>query len=199
MYTRRFKWAHINESGEEWNGEEFIGITPDGDDAGVDDGNSQIISVVQADLLERRELALSTILFLDAKAERFLGNARSALAHLYMAFESLAFNGCRTVGYARVGHAETDAFLDGKSEGDDENEPPNIRAVVKKTRDWFGEGPSKTTLISTLVNPLLRYRNDIMHGRHVAPTFDEVKEAFESYEELLAWHSQVLESLKHAQ
>ncbi len=192
VYTKRFKWIHVEESGKEWDGQELIGIIPDGEDAGLANGDPEIIQRIQSDLIEHGQLALCSILYLDAKAERFLGNTRSAMAHLYMAFESLAFSTCRTLGYNRVGKAETDAFLEPPRK-----RSPAIRTVVRKTSDWFGEGPlSETELIEKLVNPLFRYRNQIMHGNEVTLSFAEEQEAFHAYEGLLEWHSNVIHSLR---
>jgi hypothetical protein len=185
-----FRFSHIDESGTAVTGMALSGLDPDGTDAGVADGDKDIIDLVQAGV-RRGQVPIWLSLLLDAHAELDAQNIRSALAHLYMSCEMLAGLTCRRVGIMKAGIETTDAFLDPQGAG---SQLPGIAVIVKQTRDWWGEGPSKTMLVKEL-GRTWRNRNDVMHGKQVDISRDAANRAFKSFRVLQIWMDGILNEL----
>jgi len=183
-----YEFEEVDDEGKARVGSAFgrMGLTPNGEDAGLADGPSEIVQAIQAGVSQGR-LPLWYTLYLDAIAEHSSANYRSALAHIYMSFEMLATMTCRVLGSTKVGGDAVTAFLE--PSGDDEPHP-SIYQIVGQTRAWFGEGPSKSQLKDHL-GRLWKHRNDVMHGSVFEITRADFRQALDAFAFLGPWYQAI--------
>jgi len=162
------------------------GLSPDGTPANIDPADDDLVQV----LTDGAGTSQPTfrIMYLDALAEFRTAvyepsSMTSALAHLFMSFEMLAWLTYASVGRGMVGdHRYEREFMQ-----DDEGSPPPIRKVVKQIHNWVPSGFASKTKLNGVLDTLLLYRNDVMHGRTRSYPVSEVEEAFGAYERLAQW------------
>lgn len=156
------------------------GLAPTGPTASVAEASAEFVATMQA-RIDAGSLPLWKSITADSQAELAVGNTRSGLAHLYMAFEMLAATTCLRLGEQAVGRSSATEFLE-PAVGD----PPVIFKIVMRGRDWASGGPSKNKL-NGWTHALMQHRNGVMHGGdpQVSPT--DVAAAFEAFETLSAW------------
>ena len=104
-----------------------------------------------------------------------------------MAFEMLATTTCRVLGVTVVGEDAAIEFLEPSS---DDEPRPSIYKIVRQTRMWFGEGPSKSQLDDQL-GRLWAHRNDVMHGSVFEITPADLRQAFDAFTFLGPWYQAI--------
>jgi hypothetical protein len=94
-----YEFVTTDDSGHSQAGQTLVGLgfKPDGADAGLADGDPEIVAKIQTGVATGA-LPVWYSLYLDGRAERASNNYRSSLAHLYMAFEMLSTTMCRVLG-----------------------------------------------------------------------------------------------------
>ena len=193
---RRASWMKyrvVDDEGRVREGTNIVptGLPPEGTPANVEPRDEQLVQLLR-DLSGYSQPAYRT-LYLDALAEfetAVLEPAAmtSALAHLFISFEMLAWLAHGAHGRATVG----DDLYESDFTVSHEGEPLGIRRILKQLHDWSPSGFASKSKLSESVDTLLRHRNDVMHGRVRDYPVEDVEAAINSYERLNEWLDKVL-------
>lgn len=167
------------------------GLPPDGTLANVEPGDAHLEQTLHE--LSWYSQPTYRTLYMDARAELEAAASdpsaiASALAHLFMSFEMLAWLAHAAKGRASVGDARYETEFAVNESGD----PIAIRKVILQLHEWApSHFPSKSRMRQSL-DELLRHRNDVMHGRGRDYPLPDVVEAFTRYDEFETWLDEVL-------
>lgn len=162
-------------------------LPPDGEAADVPDPDTRISEAIKHAALTGPQPLWATLKE-DAFADFDSGDERSALAHLYMSFEVLAYQAYCHLAKVRPGT------------GGDEDFPPepgtelrNAPAIADMCFDFHPGGYSRSR-IGELSAGLLRYRDEVLLGQNTRLTSKAVDEVLACYLELKDWLAGALSS-----
>lgn len=167
------------------------GLAPGGEPADVGDADKALVAELTA--MSWSSQPPYRMLHLDALADLAIAVYDSslmvsALAHLFMSFEMLAWLAYAAVARTTVGH---DAY-EHDFAVDENGSPVSIRKVIRQLDMWVPSDFPSNNKRNSALDVLLKYRNDVMHGRSITYPVNEVAASFDAYAAFSPWLDRAL-------